>query len=193
MWPWEHAILGYLACSIFCHVRYGEPPTGAATIAVVFGSLLPDLIDKPLAWSVGLVETGYAIGHSVFFAVPLVVVVGVWAASAGRPRAGITFGIGYVLHPPADIVVQMTGGGGVDLTLVLWPIATYGEVETTNGFLLESFRRIELFRADLFAGDLSTYMWAQLVITVAVFCLWLYDGAPVARDGIQKIAYIIDS
>ena len=190
MWPWEHAILGYLVYSVFCHVRYGKPPTGAATIAVVFASLLPDLIDKPLAWSLGLVETGYAIGHSVFFTVPLVVAVGVWAASAGRPRVGSAFGIGYVLHPPADIVFQMTGGG-VHLGIVLWPVATYGEVEATNGFLWESLRRIELFRADLFAGDLSVYMWIQLVITVLVFCLWLYDGAPVAQDGMRKISNMI--
>jgi hypothetical protein len=85
----------------------------------------------------------------------------------------------------------MTGGSGVHLEIVLWPIATFGEVEATNGFLWESLRRIELFRADLFAGDLSTYMWAQLVITVLVFCLWLYDGAPVAREGVRKTANLL--
>jgi hypothetical protein len=191
MWPWEHAILGYLVYSIVCHLRYGEPPTSIGTSVVFFASLLPDLIDKPLAWSVGLVETGYAIGHSVFFAVPLVVAVGVWAASAEQRRVGVAFGVGYLLHLPADIVFQMTGGSGVHLEIVLWPIATFGEVEATNGFLWESLRRIELFRADLFAGDLSTYMWAQLVITVLVFCLWLYDGAPVAREGVRKTANLL--
>jgi hypothetical protein len=185
MWPWEHVILGYLVYSIFSHARYREPPGSGAVLAVVFASLLPDLIDKPLAWSFAVIDTGYGIGHSLFFAVPLVVAVGLVATAGGQSRVGIGFGVGYLLHPPADALYQMLGGGALPFEVFLWPLISYDGGEATRGVLWETIHRIDLYRIDLLAGELTAYMWVQLVITAVVFCLWVYDGAPVVRDGIR--------
>ncbi|MFC6964015.1 hypothetical protein ACFQL7_23110 [Halocatena marina] len=52
MWPWSHAAVGYLCYSIGTRL-VGRRPTTGPTVAVLFGALLPDLVDKPLSWVFG--------------------------------------------------------------------------------------------------------------------------------------------
>ncbi|ARS90284.1 metal-dependent hydrolase [Natrarchaeobaculum aegyptiacum] len=182
MWPWEHAIVGYLAYSLFVHLVYRDSPTGLETLAVVFGSLLPDLIDKPLAWEFGVFEAGYAIGHSIFVAIPLSIAVGLLARRVGRTRAGIAFSVGYLLHLPADVLDAYVRGGQVAPELMFWPIATVEEVGEPAGFLAEFTRLFGQYQEALLAGDLSTYMWAQVGLAALAGLVWLADGAPVLRE-----------
>lgn len=104
MMPWEHSIVGYIKYSLFIHLLYRDSPTGIGTLLVVFASLLPDLLDKPLAWQFGIFADGggYALFHSVFLAVPLSIVVLLLAYYRGRPRIGWTFGVGYVFPRRCD-------------------------------------------------------------------------------------------
>ncbi len=182
MWPWEHAIVGYLAYSLFSRLYYREPPTALAAFAAVFASVLPDLIDKPLAWEFGVFQTGYALGHSIFFAVPLAIVVGLLARSVGRTPAGVAFGLGYLLHLPSDVLDGYLRGGQINIELMLWPVETVGSNDHSHGFLNEFTRLFTRYQQDLLAGELSTYMWLQLGLAMVAALVWLADGAPVFRE-----------
>lgn len=193
MWPWEHAIVGYLAYSIVVHLVYRDSPTGLETLAVVFGSVLPDLIDKPLAWEFGVFEAGYAIGHSIFFAIPLSIAVGLLARRVGRTRTGIAFGVGYLLHLPADVLDAYLRGGQVAPELVFWPVATVEEVGEPTGFLAEFTRLFGQYQQGLLAGDLSTYMWIQVGLAVLAALVWLADGAPVLRECLVGLRRLVST
>lgn len=182
MWPWEHAIVGYLVYSLVCHALVRESPGGLDAFTVVFASTIPDLIDKPLAWEFGVFDAGYAIGHSVFFLVPLSILVGTITHAAGRPRAGLAFGVGALLHLPADLLYTYVSEGALYLGIVLWPIATVPGGPPSQG-LLESFTLLfGRYWQTLLAGDVSTYVWMQFGLAAFAFLLWLYDGAPVLRE-----------
>ncbi|MXV64426.1 metal-dependent hydrolase [Natronorubrum sp. JWXQ-INN-674] len=182
MWPWEHAIMGYLVYSLFCHTVFRDSPGGLEAFAVVFASVLPDLIDKPLAWEYGVFDVGYAIGHSIFFAVPLSIIVGLIARSAGRPRAGLAFALGYLIHLPADVLDAYLRDDVVQFELMLWPIATVDGDDPSHGFLDYFGQLFGRYQSELLAGDLSTYLWLQLGMALFALSLWLYDGAPVLRE-----------
>ncbi|SEQ21911.1 metal-dependent hydrolase [Natrinema salaciae] len=182
MWPWEHAIVGYLAYSLFCHLAFRDSPGGLDAFAVVFASVLPDVIDKPLAWEFGVFDAGHALGHSVFFAVPLSIVVGTIAHAGASPRTGLAFGVGYLLHLPADILYSYVNEGVFYVEIVLWPVATVPAGSLNRGFL-ESFALLfGRYLGELLAGDVSTYVWFQFGLAVFAFLLWVYDGVPVLRE-----------
>lgn len=196
MWPWEHAIVGYLTYSLFSRLVYREPPGGLEAFAVVFASVLPDIIDKPLAWEFGVFEAGYALGHSIFFAVPLSIVVGVLAHSAGRSRTGLAFGVGYLLHLPSDVLDTYVRGGEANFELMLWPVETVEPGGESQGFVGEFVRLFGQYSQEFLAGDLSTYMWFQVGIAVFAALVWLYDGAPVLREclrgGVRLLTSVVE-
>lgn len=182
MWPWEHAIVGYLAYSVSCHLLFRDSPRGLEAFAVALASTLPDLIDKPLAWEFGVFDAGYAIGHSVFFLVPLSITVGTVAAAVGRPRTGLAFAVGSLLHLPADLLYSYVSQGIVQIDLMLWPVETVAGHPPSRG-LRESFELLfGRYLGELLAGDISTYVWIQFGLAAFAFLLWLYDGAPVLRE-----------
>ena len=182
MWPWEHAVVGYLAYSLCCHAYYRDSPDGLETVVVVFASVLPDLIDKPLAWEFGVFESGYALGHSIFFAIPLAMTVGVLTRLLDRPRVGIAFGLGYLLHLPADVLPLYVQRGEFPIERILWPVAPTEPGGPHHGFWETFTAMVGDYWDGLLAGELSTYMWFQLGLMAFVFALWLYDGAPVLRE-----------
>jgi hypothetical protein len=197
MWPWEHAIMGYLAYSLFCHAYYRDSPGGLDAFAVVFASVLPDIIDKPLAWEFEVFEIGYAIGHSIFFAVPLSIAVGALARSYDRPRAGIAFAVGYLLHLPADVVDGYVRDGHYSPWIILWPFRQ-DEVhlhahDHGPGFVDQFFRLLAVYQQELFSGDPSTYILLQFGMAGFAGLLWLYDGAPVLRECVLAAVQFVET
>ncbi|SEW32130.1 metal-dependent hydrolase [Natrinema salifodinae] len=182
MWPWEHAIVAYLAYSLCRHILTRESPGGLDGFAVVVASVLPDLIDKPLAWEYGVFDVGYGIGHSIFFAVPLALVVGTVANAAGRPRTGLAFGFGYLSHLPADVADALFRQGVLQVELMLWPAATV-EGRPPGPGVVEAFTMLfDRYWHHLIAGELSTYRWTQVGLAGLALLVWLADGAPVLRE-----------
>lgn len=181
MWPWEHAAVGYLAYSLICHTYYRESPGGLDAFVVLFASVLPDLIDKPLAYQFGVFDTGYALGHSIFFAIPLATVVGIGTRRLGRPRAGIAFATGYLLHLPGDVVPHYLRGSE-RFDRVLWPLAETRGTTGTDGLADFTWLYFTDYWAALTAGDPPTYLLVQTGMVVCTLFLWLYDGAPVLRE-----------
>ncbi len=181
MMPWEHVVVGYLGYSMFVHIVYRQSPTAGETAAVVFASLLPDLIDKPLAWEFGVFESGYALGHSVFFAIPLSIVVGVLFRQLGRPKTGLAFGIGYLLHLPADVIPIYIQSGRWPIDRLLWPVrSTSGNPPDgfRDGLVTHVGNSLEL----LVNLEQSLYMQGVVALMVFALLLWVYDGMPMVRE-----------
>ncbi|WP_418280287.1 metal-dependent hydrolase [Halorubrum sp. DTA98] len=181
MWPWEHAVIGYLTYSLAVHLFRRRSPTGPEAVTVVSASVAPDLIDKPLAWEFGVFPSGFGIAHSVFFAVPMAVAVFVLAAASGRRGVGAAFATGYLLHLPADVVPHYVLDGRLPVHRLLWPVATT-EASYPDGFSGTFRTYLSDSIAELLSGPPSAYVFA--VGGVMAFCalLWAYDGMPGVRE-----------
>lgn len=83
----------------------GHRPAGLPVVVGV-ASVLPDLIDKPLGWWLGALP-GVGLGHSVFFAVPVVLLA--WAFAGGRYAAPL--GIGLLSHLVGDVFYKAVVAG----------------------------------------------------------------------------------
>jgi hypothetical protein len=192
MYPWEHAAVAYLLYAGYARWRAGTAPGGWAVLVVLVASQLPDLIDKPLAWQVGLLPSGRSLAHSVFVAVPLVVMIVVLVRRYEQRPLGLAFAVGYFSHLVTDAV---SVDGSISPTSVLWPLATYESSRETTGdgggtdgagepggvlgqttdIFLDAYPSIvalEPTRADLIS----------LGIVVLAGLVWLYDGHPGVRE-----------
>ncbi|GAB7011600.1 metal-dependent hydrolase [Halorubrum trueperi] len=177
MWPWEHAAVGYLTYSVAVHLLRRRSPTGPEAIAVVSASVLPDAIDKPLAWEFGVFPSGYGLAHSVFFAGPLAAVVVGVAAAAGRSRVGVAFATGYLLHLAGDVMSHLLRDGTLPVSRVLWPVATT-ESAYPDGFVgtLREYAGDAL--SDVLSGPPSPYVLVVVGTVAGCVLLWVYDGMP---------------
>ena len=183
MWPWEHLLLGYLLYSLYSNLRYRDSPTGRETLAAAFGSQLPDLVDKPLAWTFGVVETGYSIGHSIFVAPFVCLAAYALSRRLGNVRLGVAFTIAYLSHLVSDVFYPIVLGRGIEPRVVLWPIASPPPGLGHGGFVDQFLRYFGRYVDQLSTGSLTPYLAFQLGLALAVVVLWLADGAPVASDG----------
>lgn len=186
MWPWEHALFAYLLYSLASHLFLRRPPDGPTAFAVVFASQLPDLIDKPLAWQFGVFESGYALGHSVFFAIPLSVLV-VWLARrAGRGPVGYGFAVGYLSHLVGDVIPIYAQEGELSVDPIVWPLGEQSTTDHSQGFVDRFMELFGPYAADLgselLAMDPTPYTALQLGIAAFAVCLWIIDGMPVLSD-----------
>ena len=182
MWPWEHLAVAYLCYSLLIRVALRRSPTARETVAVAVGSQLPDLIDKPLAWTVEITAGGYAVGHSIF-AAPIVCL----AAFAAAARFDLerfvaaAFAAAYLSHLATDVLNPMRFGRGPELRVLLWPVAS-PPAGDLGGFLDHFAVYFGRYAIGLLNGGLSVQLAVQLGIGLAVVGLWLADGAPVAAD-----------
>lgn len=174
MWPWEHAAIGYIAYSLLSRLREFRPSNGA-TLWLLLGTQLPDLIDKPLAWWFNILPGGRTLGHSLFFAIPVCVVVLVGLSYLDRREYGIAFVVGYALHLPADVISPMLFGGTPSFGFLFWPVVPangssgweFGCEITVSGILECVF------------GPLGVvYLLAELVLLGTAAVLWIRDGHP---------------
>lgn len=181
MLPWEHAAVGYLAYSLLSHLLARRSPGALEALAALVGSQGPDLIDKPLSWQYGVFESGYALGHSIFLAVPLAVAAGLLARAYGRLRVGAAFAVGYLLHLPGDVVPTYLQHGSLPLAVVLWPVekAPPSADQPVVGVTVDLFFE---YVDVLTAQDPPTLVLVQAGVIGLTALLWLYDGAPVLRE-----------
>ena len=181
MWPWEHLAVAYVLYSLFTNVVRRRSPSTRETIAVVVGSQLPDLVDKPLAWTFGITETGYSIGHSMFVAPIVCLAVYVAAARSGERRLAGAFSLAYLSHLLTDVLNPIRYGRPLEPRVVLWPISS-PPAGDHGGFVDHFGVYIVRHVNALLEGGLSTDAAFQVFLMVAVLALWLYDGAPIVSD-----------
>jgi hypothetical protein len=184
MWPWEHAAVGYLLYSLALRALARRPPTGTGLVAILLGTQLPDLVDKPLSWGLGWFPSGFAVAHSVFLAVPLGLAALGLSARTRRWRVAAAFVVGYWSHLVADVLSPLRAGGPPLLSRVLWPIADVTPYETDYG-LGRGLVYLQEFLATI---DPVSLLVSGLLVGVTL-AVWALDGAP----GLAPVARRIDS
>lgn len=180
MWPWEHVFFGYLLVSLYANLWWGTSPSDRAAVVVAIAAVLPDLIDKPLAWQFGVFPSGYALGHSVFFATFLSAVALFLANYYDAPKLGIVFTIGYFSHLLGDVIPHYVRTGEVYVGHLLWPVVV-DESTTHTTFTDGVGHHLVPYVAQIASLELTPYLTMSLLIAGATLALWIHDGAPGAR------------
>ncbi|MDG5818535.1 metal-dependent hydrolase [Natronococcus sp. A-GB7] len=166
MWPLGHAAIGYLCYALATRTRFDRPPGEFALLVLLVGTQFPDLIDKPLAWYLGVIPTGRTLAHSLLFLVPVSVGVYLLARRYGRPEYGFAFGLGAISHTLVDALPALWGG--TDPSFLLWPVLPVEGYEsgapTVTALFLESL------------GD--PYFLSEFALAAVALVVWRRDGYP---------------
>lgn len=168
MWPPGHAAVGYLCYSLGADRDRLPEIDATVVVALLVGTQFPDLVDKPLAWYLGVLPGGRTLGHSLLFLVPVVAVVGLALARRDATALGVAFGVGALLHVLVDAVP------------VLWDAPTYWEHllwPVTGGHTAgpdEQYTILGLLRAQ------ATQPWflVEYAFVAAALVRWRADGLP---------------
>lgn len=110
MQPTTHILIGIalvVAVVLLVERRF---PTWQLVFVTMFASVLPDLVDKPLAWTFAVMPSGRAGLHSLPIALPLVALVLLVAYRRDRLGYGLAFAWGYLAHIAADFRAVLTAG-----------------------------------------------------------------------------------
>jgi hypothetical protein len=172
MWPWEHLAVGYLCYSLWLHLRHRRRPTGLPVVVLGTAALLPDLIDKPLGWWLGITSS-LSVGHSVFFAVTMTLVV--WVI--GNGRFALPYGIGHLSHLGADVFYKYALGGQIEYEFLLWPLVRKPASEAP-GFISEVRYWLANFVEFLKTPAGMAYLGFEITLLGSALILWAYDGLP---------------
>jgi len=168
MLPWGHAAVGYLCYRLYTFLCHRRPPTGIAVVALAIGTQFPDLIDKPLAWTFGVLPSGRSLGHSLL--VLAVIAVFLYWVGQGRSERTTTslfaFVFGWLTHVFADGYTILFGRQTC-VNYLVWPLAAcpYDEADRS---IIEFLLAVELGNGNLFGVGLA----------VLAGVIWLLDGAP---------------
>lgn len=179
MWPWEHVAVAYLAYSLTVRAWRGRAPTRGEALAVVAAALLPDLVDKPLAWELHLLN-GKSLGHSLFFAAPVTALA--WLRWGRRIAAAV--GLGLVSHQVTDVAYRVALGYSADWTFVIWPLVDRPPADAP-GLLANARYWLSVYSEFLASPRGRVYLAFEVALLAAAAGLWLYDGRPgtgVLRD-----------
>lgn len=140
MWPWGHAATGYLSYLIITR-RSPRLPL-ALFLALGIGTQFPDLIDKPLAWTVSLLPTGRTLAHSLLTFTALALL----SETLTSPRRRLmtrAFLVGYAAHILGDAIQPLLTGEITKLTWLFWPVFPSPTYETQQSFLAH-FRALSI-------------------------------------------------
>lgn len=175
MWPLGHAAVGYLLYSLSTRLRYDERPATVPALFLLVGTQTPDLIDKPLAWYVGVLPTGRSLAHSLLFLVPLSLAVYWLARRRGRAELGFAFGLGAISHTLVDALP--TVWSGTDAGFLLYPIVPVTEYEegapTVTELLVSSL------------GD--PWFLLEFALAGAALVVWYRDGRPGLETAVRAL------
>jgi len=166
MWPLGHAAVAYLGYAGLRHARGTAAPELGVVVALLVGSQLPDLIDKPLSWGLGVLPTGRSLAHSFVVLLPLLAVGLLLAIRWNRAEYGIAVGVGAVLHVLADSLPSLWTDEGV--AFLLWPLLAVEPYEsgapTVGGLLADSLG--------------SPYLLVEFGLAALAVVIWRHDGYP---------------
>lgn len=170
MWPWGHVAVGYLLCTLWTRARYRRPPAAHVALAVAVGTQFPDLIDKPLSWTFGVLPSGRAGAHSVLVAIPLLI--GLWWRFDRRDgrSAWAWFAVGYLTHLVSDGLYAALAGELGGLGYLLWPVTTLPAYDESAGIL-----------AHFMAAEFTPELLGELGLFTLAATVWIADGLPGLR------------
>lgn len=177
MWPWEHLAVGYLWYSGYARLVHGERPGNADVVVLAVATQLPDLVDKPLAWWLGVLPGGLSLAHSLLFALPACLVAVVVARRAGAPAAGRAFTVGYLTHLAGDVVYPLATDGHLRLGFLAWPLVASPPVDAP-GFLAQVLAFLAQFRAFLATPRGQLYLLLEVCLLAVGVLVWAVDRFP---------------
>lgn len=167
MWPIGHVAIAYLLYSASTRLRFDASPTAVAALILAIGAVFPDLVDKPLAWQLGVLPTGRTLAHSVLFLVPLVAVIYLWTRGRGVEEYGVAFGLGAISHSLVD-AAPILWNSDATAGFLLWPVVSVPGYESEAPTLL-----------GLLASSLTDpYFLSEFVFLAGAVVLWRADGYP---------------
>ncbi|MFB6296225.1 MAG: metal-dependent hydrolase [Halobacteriales archaeon] len=177
MWPWGHLAVGYIAYATWTRYRDDDHPTAAPVVALTVATQLPDLVDKPLAYSVGVLPEGRSLAHSLLVAVPLCLLALELArrASGWRARCGVAAAVGYATHLLGDSLHGLLGLDAAELTFLAFPLLAPPDYDTTS--FGEHVAQFVGSVESLGAGGLSPFL-VQWILFALMVLLWLSHRAP---------------
>jgi hypothetical protein len=142
-------------------------PVGAAVLALAVGTQFPDLVDKPLAWYLGVLPSGRSLGHSIFTTIILLAVVHWVATRYQRRELSIAFAVGQLSHLAADSVYPLFEGDWTAVGFVLWPVLSQQGADTDKTIL-----------EVLIESSLSLTGLVELLLVIVATALWVSHRAP---------------
>lgn len=167
MWPIGHLGIAYLCYSASTRLRFDSPPDAVAAVILAFGALFPDLVDKPLAWYLGVLPTGRTLAHSLLFLVPVVVAVYLVARYRGAGEYGVAFGVGAISHSLVDAAPALWDSEAM-VSFLLWPALSVPEYEEGAPSILELLRQ----------SLTDPYFLSEFAFLTVALLLWRADGYP---------------
>jgi len=178
MWPWGHLAVAYLIYVVYTRIDPTRRQTAATLTALAVGSQFPDLVDKPLAWTVGVLPSGRSLAHSLFTLLVLAVVLHRFAVRHRRTDLSTAFTLGAFVHTLTDMSPTAVAGllGG-DLTqtqwlrFLIWPLQPPPPYANDTSFV-EQFASLSV----------EPYVLFQFGLFGLAVAVWLAHGAPGLRS-----------
>ncbi|MFC5970159.1 metal-dependent hydrolase [Halomarina salina] len=168
MWPWGHAALGYLVYAILRRGRGRPwPPSDVTAIALGIGTQFPDLVDKPLAWSLHLLPSGRSLAHSLITTTLVAVVVLALARRYDQRVPAWAFVVGYYSHLLGDALLPLLQFDTAFLTFLLWPLRPPPPYQMDSNFI-EHFVNFSP----------SGFTLVGMALALSTIALWVTDGLP---------------
>lgn len=166
MWPWGHLAVAYLLASGAVRARLDRPIRGRPALWLALGSQVPDLVDKPLGWYLGVLPAGRSLAHSLLFVLPLAVLAVALARRYDRRESGVVFGIGLLSHALSDALPALWEPDAT-ARFLLWPVLSVPSYEGAPSILA-------LFRASL----ADPFFLVELTLVALAVVVWYRDGYP---------------
>lgn len=178
MWPWGHLAVAYLLARGERTLR-GRRLEGAAVLALAVGALAPDLIDKPLAWTLSILPSGRSLAHSLFVVGAVGVGVAAFEAGSRRRQLGTWFVVGALSHVLADAIPGLLAGEREAVYFLNWPLGPHPTL-TGDGSFVTYLREFVAELSLVATGEFGALGWisVELAFAVVVGVLWYADGAP---------------
>ncbi|WP_160133570.1 metal-dependent hydrolase [Halococcus salsus] len=181
MLPWGHLAFGYVCYSGLSRWVSRRRPDGSSLALVALGTQLPDLVDKPLAWTFGVLPSGRSLAHSAFTATFASTVVWDFCRRRGRSELGVAFAVGYASHLVADSYRALLSGRYAALSSLGWPLLPPPRFDHEGG-IVDHFRGLSFTPAFAF----------QLVLVALAAVVWVADGAPGRSAVGDRLARVVD-
>lgn len=173
MWPWGHVAVAYLTYVAILWLR-GREQRLWPLIGLAVGSQLPDLVDKPLAWTFAVLPSGRSLMHSLLTAIVLIAVLYWFTRRIDRGAVAGAVGVGTVSHSLVDlgpdVVVGLAQGQWEQLqwtTYLVWPLLPAPPYPNDSSFAQH-----------FLAFTLDPYVLVQFALFGMAVLVWVGSGAP---------------
>lgn len=133
MYPAEHFLFALTPLTVYTLARWRRLPSGPMVLLLLVATQLPDVIDKPLAWTLAILPSGRMLAHSVVVSLPILSVLVLLAARRGYGQGAVVFSAGYLSHIVSDFYpILRYGTDYYFFPNLFWPLMTANPDRTAS-------------------------------------------------------------